>query len=165
MKPCIWLMSNGSFCEKLLPEDQKFCDSHEDPLKITSWFEEWDFGSLYRPSSSPYYDREGKPITVGQWGELRMAENDYIRVGSTRIKGFWVSTTWLGIDHKFGLGPPVIFETMVFRMKRGKIVSPGGFDSYQVRYADYRQAEYGHDNICRMVHSGWTGREKWSSPF
>lgn len=30
-----------------------------------------------------------------------------------------VSTVFLGIDHSFGFGPPLLFETMVFRSRRG----------------------------------------------
>lgn len=30
-----------------------------------------------------------------------------------------VSTIWLGLDHQFGKGKPLIFETMVFSQKRG----------------------------------------------
>jgi hypothetical protein len=30
----------------------------------------------------------------------------------------WVSTVFLGIDHGFGEGPPLIFETMVFASER-----------------------------------------------
>lgn len=47
-------------------------------------------------------------------------------VATTTVKGnrllwwlgkpdYWISTVFLGIDHSFGQGPPLVFETMVFR--------------------------------------------------
>jgi hypothetical protein len=36
-------------------------------------------------------------------------------VAKTRVGQFWVSTVFLGLDHRFGnAGPPLLFETMVF---------------------------------------------------
>lgn len=29
-------------------------------------------------------------------------------------KKYWVSTVFLGLDHQYGEGPPLVFETMVF---------------------------------------------------
>jgi hypothetical protein len=65
-----------------------------------------------------YFYRQGRPITMDQWVELRR-EGDYYLVGNltedredgTRIE---ISTVWLGLDHQFGVGPPLIFETMIF---------------------------------------------------
>ena len=36
------------------------------------------------------------------------------KVASTRIGPIEVSTVFLGIDHQFGDGPPMLFETMTF---------------------------------------------------
>ncbi len=38
----------------------------------------------------------------------------------------WISTLWLGINHNYGDGPPLIFETMVFG---------GEHDEEMMRYA------------------------------
>lgn len=36
-------------------------------------------------------------------------------VFQTEIPGGMVSTVFLGLDHQFGKGPPLLFETMLFR--------------------------------------------------
>ena len=47
-----------------------------------------------------------------------------------------VSTVFiLGINHAFGEGDPLLFETMIFE---------GTMDGYQVRYLTWEQAEAGH---------------------
>jgi hypothetical protein len=59
-----------------------------------------------------YYDRQGNPID----GALEWAKRmkDEKRVAETTLAdGTWVSTVWLGLDHSWGGGPPLIFETMV----------------------------------------------------
>ena len=55
-------------------------------------------------------------------------------------KGIHVSTVFLGLDHSFGEGPPLVFETMIFG---------GELDQYQERYSTYQQAEAGHLKACR----------------
>ena len=67
-----------------------------------------------------YYDRNGIPITEEQAAELR-ARPDYLAIARTKVldgqdttRSYDVSTVWLGLDHRFGEGAPVIFETMVF---------------------------------------------------
>jgi len=65
---------------------------------------------------------------------------------TTLPNGRWVSTVWLGLDHCFGDGPPVIFETMVFTTKE----SLDDLDCK--RYSTEAEALAGH---AKMV-------EKWS---
>lgn len=62
-----------------------------------------------------YYDRKGKPMTSEEWFATFMDEGDPLRVELTEITpSVRVSTVWLGLDHSFGKGPPLIFESMVF---------------------------------------------------
>jgi len=64
-----------------------------------------------------YYDRQGHPITLKTFGKL-IEDLDYRRILETTLPdGKWVSTVWLGINHQFGQGPPLIFETMVFESR------------------------------------------------
>ena len=55
-------------------------------------------------------------MTWARWFE----ENDR-RIRATQIKrgvveGPWVSTIFIGLDHRFGFdGPPLLYETMVFK--------------------------------------------------
>jgi len=72
-----------------------------------------------------------------KWGKFHHEDKNR-RIGhdtkliSTEVR---VSTVFLGIDHGFGEGPPVLFETMVFG---------GEFDQEQERYCTWDQAEKGH---------------------
>jgi hypothetical protein len=64
-----------------------------------------------------FFDREGKPIDdVLAWAKLHSDEK-YRRVDETTLSdGTWISTVWLGVNHRFLKdGPPLIFETMVFK--------------------------------------------------
>ena len=53
-----------------------------------------------------------------------------------------VSTVFLGLDHSFGNGPPLLFETMVFG---------GDHDQEQERYTTWEEAEDGHKRIMQRV--------------
>jgi len=53
-----------------------------------------------------------------------------------------VSTIFLGIDHQFGDGPPLLFETMVFGSEH---------DQYTDRYSTWEEAEAGHKQMCEKV--------------
>jgi hypothetical protein len=46
-----------------------------------------------------------------------------------------ISTVFLGLDHNFGQGPPLLFESMVFG---------GEDDGEMVRYSTWEEAETGH---------------------
>jgi len=63
------------------------------------------------------YDLQGNPIDLLEWSKL-FEDVKYRRVAETTLPdGTWVSTVWIGIDHQFGDGTPLIFETMVFPSK------------------------------------------------
>ncbi len=49
--------------------------------------------------------------------------------------GVRVSTVFLGLDHNFGGGEPILFETMIFG---------GEHDGCQERYFTWEEAEVGH---------------------
>jgi hypothetical protein len=54
-------------------------------------------------------------------------DHDYAIVAADYpVEGVRVSTAWLGLDHSFLVGPPVIFETMVFDERRARKVTFGG---------------------------------------
>ncbi len=59
-----------------------------------------------------------------------------------KIKGVRISTIFMGLDHNFGKGKPLLFETMVFGGKR---------DQYQERYTTKKQAIKGHDKILNEL--------------
>jgi hypothetical protein len=59
-----------------------------------------------------FFDRCSNPIDMGRWMDLSH-DMDYKRVRWAQVGSWEVSTVWLGIDHAI-IGPPLIFETMVF---------------------------------------------------
>ncbi len=81
-----------------------------------------------------------------EWGKMMENQNRIVKQ-ETLPNGKFVSTVFLGIDHQFGNGPPLIFETMVFDNGRS------GRDEDMERYTTWEQAEEGHK---RMV-------EKWTT--
>jgi hypothetical protein len=105
-----------------------------------------------------YFDRQGREISLREWGSLR---TDKVLAQTVLRRRFLISTVWLGLDHGFSLIPgarPIIFETMVFRWDRRRHqLLDGCWDRYMDRYATERDAFKGHSDICRMVHSGWKG--------
>lgn len=77
-----------------------------------------------------YYNRRGERITHDEW--VSAPDN---RVAWDMVGGVRISTAWLGLDHQFGGGPPLIFETMLF----GK-----AFDFQGERYSTEAEALAGH---------------------
>jgi hypothetical protein len=64
------------------------------------------------------------------------------RVADETINGMRVSTVFLSLDHSFGEGPPMLFETMVFG---------GPLDQEQDRCATWDQAEAMHKAMVYRV--------------
>jgi hypothetical protein len=76
-------------------------------------------------------------LTWARWYETadRKVASDH--VGDVRI-----STVFLGLDHGWGEGEPVLFETMVFG---------GAMDEEMDRYCTWRAAETGHAAMVKRV--------------
>lgn len=93
-----------------------------------------------------YYGMDGQSISQDEWAQLykrtQDPTNDPRRVASTKIGDVHISTVLLGLDHSWGDGPPLIFETMIFG---------GEHDEYEERYATREQAEAGHARAVAMV--------------
>ena len=53
-----------------------------------------------------------------------------------------ISTVFLGLDHSFGEGPPLLFETMVFG---------GKLSDEMNRYSTWDEAALGHKAMCKRV--------------
>ena len=74
-----------------------------------------------------------KPIPCNDIRKFgRFFEHHKRGVRRTYFKNGFVSTVFLGIDHKFGEGPPILFETMIYMN--------GEFTDYQTRCSTWRQA-------------------------
>jgi hypothetical protein len=63
-------------------------------------------------------------------------------VAKATVSGADVSTVFLGLDHSFGHGPPLLFETMIFGGER---------DQYQERYSTLQDAMDGHDRAVELA--------------
>ena len=98
-----------------------------------------------------YLDRQGKPMGVRAWAGL-LEDMDYKRVRETTLPdGKWVSTVWLGLNHNWGDGPPLIFETMVFNKGSSS-------DLDCTRYSTEAQAIKGHEEMVRKFTPKTNGR-------
>lgn len=90
-----------------------------------------------------YYNRQGEPISLEEFSERHKTE---FRVAETTIGDKWISTVWLGRNHRFADGPPLIFETMVFQLgEDGKVSSWCELDAD--RYSTEEEALAGHNAI------------------
>jgi len=89
-----------------------------------------------------HYDKEGREITFWQWGKLHDCV-EYIRIADDTIGPYWVSTVWIGLNHNWGGGPPLIFESMVFKGDES--------DLDCVRYSTLEQALEGHARMVEEV--------------
>ncbi len=73
-------------------------------------------------------------------------------VGQDNVAGTMVSTVFLGIDHQFGDGPPLWFETMVFPGWLGNMS-----ESDCERYSTMEEARAGHAAMVAKVKGGLRG--------
>lgn len=87
-------------------------------------------------------DADGKPVlcedlmTWSKWFET--ADRN---IAKTEIGDVSISTVFLGLNHSFNDGPPIVFETMVFG---------GEHDGEMQRYVTKEQALAGHDKMVQM---------------
>jgi hypothetical protein len=90
-----------------------------------------------------WYALEGKVVVEADspW-HFEFMTLDERRVARTELDGADVSTVFLGLDHGYGGGPPLVFETLVFG---------GPMDGECHRYSTWEQAEVGHKAMVQLV--------------
>lgn len=100
-----------------------------------------DFLNELRPKLSGHYRIEGHDVveepdllTWARWFESSMRARI---VGRTQVGTYAISTVFLGLDHNWGGGPPILFETMVYG-------SDGEDRDIVQRYHTYSDASAGH---------------------
>jgi hypothetical protein len=125
-----------------------------------------------------HFDKQGNPISMRQWGELRergldpdghYGPNSYVRIGEDEVGEAKVSTVWLGMDHGWDRGDPdyrpVIFETMIF--------GTDDDDHPMMRYCTEEEAIRGHAEAVEDLrmgmppwwsHGGMDDDDEWHSP-
>ena len=95
-----------------------------------------------------FYNRDGSPIGLEEWCR-RTVDREYLRIDQTTLPdGKWVSTVWQGLNHRFGEGPPLIFETMVFTSQEEMETID------QQRYATENEAILGHQEMVAKYLEG-----------
>jgi len=84
-----------------------------------------------------------KPVAVSDmktWGKWFQKANRTVAL--TIISDSKISTVFLGLDHAFGGGPPLLFETLVFG---------GKLDGEMDRCSTWEEAEKMHLDMCNRV--------------
>ena len=105
-----------------------------------------------------YYDRQGFPIEFLEWA-LEMEKRTHVLVQSRhkeRGREFQLSTVWLGLDHNWREGRPLIFETMVFDRRPAKFndVHADRDGVEQMRWSTEEEALAGHDPWAMTAREG-----------
>ena len=95
-------------------------------------------------------DREVVPVTFEEWvawhdGQPGKHPSMTTQIAKDAVGGVRVSTVFLGIDHGFGQGAPVVFETMTFGEP---------FEQLCWRYTSQDAAEAGHARIVAALIAG-----------
>jgi hypothetical protein len=96
-----------------------------------------------------YILTENGPVlaSTNEWSRWRETKPEESRIDRTEVGDVEVSTVFLGLDHGWGEGPPVLFETMTF----------GGDEDTnecQWRYTTRAAAQAGHDAIVAALQAG-----------
>ena len=76
-------------------------------------------------------------LTWAKWFETANRHVAKTEIGDVRI-----STVFLGLDHSWVGGPPLLFETLVFG---------GELDQEQERYSTWDEAEEGHKRMVKRA--------------
>lgn len=106
-----------------------------------------------------FYDRASREISMSDFNGL-LLDMEYKRIAEDDIGELWVSTVWLGVNYQFRDGPPLIFETMVFRGKdmdadpdKALDLNPEVRDwiGQQWRWSTEAEALTGHYGICLEI--------------
>jgi hypothetical protein len=88
-------------------------------------------------------------LSITEWAEWYNEKYRDRHVRDTRFMGWRVSTVFLGVDHSFAGGPPLLFETLVFR--KGRV----GEDYYCTRCSTWEEAEQMHLVAMRKFFPLW----------
>lgn len=90
---------------------------------------------------SDYYDRDGNSMPDDWYDKKKHGDRKFSRwtterrVARTVVGDITVSTVWLGLDHDYLTGTPIIFETMTFG---------DPWNNEMCRYSTEEQAMRGH---------------------
>lgn len=96
---------------------------------------------------SDHYILKGREIVKADlltWGKWLEENREARIVKQEDVGAYWVSTVFLGLNHQYGEGPPLLFETMVFEKGESS-------DLWCDRCSTYDEAEAMHERGCEHV--------------
>ncbi len=94
-------------------------------------------------------DENGEPKkekNVLKWAKWFEKSGKQRIVKQSKPNKYFVSTIFLGLDHSFGSGELVLWETMVW--------NPAGRDIFQERHSSREKAEMTHDRLVEQIVGG-----------
>lgn len=98
-----------------------------------------------------YFDRNGEPMAMQEWA-VRFGDHDYKVVAQHWVRGWMVSTVWLGLNHNWNPGGvPLIFETMIFPPGDEAGEESVWSEQYCERYPTEAAANAGHDRALSAM--------------
>lgn len=85
------------------------------------------------------------PCDIGTYNAqmLRLKKSNRRHVAVDEIKGYLISTVWLGVNSFLRALRPLVFETMVFDNNLDEV--------YIARYSTWEEAEEGHKKAVQWV--------------
>jgi hypothetical protein len=110
-----------------------------------------------------YLGPDGRELTISEWDELfarrreDMSSDSWWRRETVISDQLRVSTVWLGLNHNFGDGPPLYWETMIFFATTPDDIYPDhhpGRDQW--RYSSRQAALDDHERIVTALRAGIT---------
>lgn len=88
-------------------------------------------------------------VSMKEWAVWSSQDGDVRRVAFTDIgNGVSVSTVFLGLNHNFGGGEPILFETLVFADLQLNDFSMEGTCR---RCSTWAEAQVGHNEVVALV--------------
>ena len=99
--------------------------------------------------NSHYITVRGIPTAIDdieEWGRF-MASEKKLNL-ENQVKGVFVSTVFLGVNHQFEDGPPLFWETMLFNEVGESIYN------FCRRYESEREAILGHFRTMALLYLG-----------
>lgn len=94
------------------------------------------------------YDEDNIPFKANIVTAAKWLTDDKKIIRRDTINGHLISTVFLGLDHSWGEGPPLLWETMIFAEG---FKGNNEFEDYQERYSSYDEALIGHYEAMEKV--------------
>jgi len=117
-------------------------DGHTPVLEedLIKWFRWFESSVTQRQVGFTTFENREPWISLAEKELKKMQE--FMPNWKTDTELIRVSTVFLGLDHQYFAGPPILFETMIFH---------GPLNEYQERYETWDEASKGHDIAVEKV--------------